>query len=569
MGGVHATWRDQSHVQQIQALLQPRHLCCRRQAHLRHGSCCRPPDHRRTHRTHHRHILHLPQSRQGNGTDSVACGEYAYERHTRRLYFFNEDFSETIAEPRYVEHHKVTDEVFAPGSHLLEINSKSGLYPLYLAYNLYRRACKDAMFSPQTLDEHLAIWDKAVADSIFVICKTPMAKAITRRTLMGFRRGTVNMWAPEDLINKIKNQPELFIKKVHDLVGKDVKINAIVGNPPYQEIDGGGTGDSAKPIYNTFVDIAKQLEPGYLSMIMPSRWLKGGKGLVSFRESMMADERIAFLCDYADARICFPSIHIDGGVCYFRWDATLSGTSQNVEYIYHALNGEVIKSFRQLKNKDSKTVIRDPRQQSIIEKVSKVNFKPFSLIVSSRNPFGFNADLFNNPERYPDITLREFPQLDCCRVYGVKGIKGGAKRIQAYIQSQNINKSLDSIDKYKIFFSKAYMTTSTVPPALIMGNPGDICTETFLKIGDFTDEITMLNCCTFIYSKFCRALLFYNRSSLNISQETFDLIPLQDFSIESDINWSQSVADIDRQLYTKYNLTEDEIAFIESMIKPM
>lgn len=128
--------------------------------------------------------------------------------------FFNEDFSETIAEPRYVEHHKVTDEVFAPGSHLLEINSKSGLYPLYLAYNLYRRAYKDAMFSPQTLDEHLVIWDNVVSDSIFVICKTPMAKAITRRTLMGFRKGSVNMWAPEDLINKIKNQPELFGKKM-------------------------------------------------------------------------------------------------------------------------------------------------------------------------------------------------------------------------------------------------------------------------------------------------------------------------------------------------------------------
>lgn len=92
------------------------------------------------------------------------------------------------------------------------------------------------MFSPQTLDEHLVIWDKVVSESVFVICKTPMAKAITRRTLMGFRKGAVNMWAPEDLINKIKNQPELFIKKVHDLVGKDVKINAIVGNPPYQEV---------------------------------------------------------------------------------------------------------------------------------------------------------------------------------------------------------------------------------------------------------------------------------------------------------------------------------------------
>lgn len=150
--------------------------------------------------------------------------------------FYNEDFTETLNEPRYVEHHKVTDDVFAPGSHLLEINSKSGLYPLYLAYNLYRRACKEEMFSPQTLEEHLRIWDRVVSESIFVICKTPMAKAITRRTLLGFRHGKVNMWAPDDLINKIKNQPELFIKKVHDLVGKNVKINAIVGNPPYQEI---------------------------------------------------------------------------------------------------------------------------------------------------------------------------------------------------------------------------------------------------------------------------------------------------------------------------------------------
>lgn len=483
--------------------------------------------------------------------------------------FFNEDFSGTIAEPRYVEHDKVTDEVFAPGSRLLEINSKSGLYPLYLAYNLYRRACKDAMFSPQTLDENLAVWDKVVSESIFVICKTPMAKAITRRTLMGFRKGRTNMWAPEDLINKIKNQPELFIKKVHDLIGKDVKINAIVGNPPYQEIDGGGTGDSAKPIYNTFVDIAKQICPNYISMIMPSRWLKGGKGLTVFREAMMTDERISYICDYADAKICFPTIHIDGGICYFRWNADLFGTIQNVEYIYHALNGDVINSYRQLKNDDSKTVIRDPRQQSIIVKVQSGNFKPFSMIVSTRNPFGFNADLFNKPERYPDVKIFKLSQKEYCKIYGVKGIKGGAKRVHAYLPKYSITKSTKSINKYKIFFSKAYMTTSTVPPAMILGEPNDICTETFLKIGDFDDEITMHNCCKFIYGKFCRALLFYNRSSLNISQETFDLIPLQDFTSGSDIDWSQSIADIDRQLYAKYGLTPDEIAFIESMIKPM
>ena len=230
--------------------------------------------------------------------------------------FYNEDFSETIAEPRYVEHHRVTDEVFALGSHLLEINSKSGLYPLYLAYNLYRRACKDAMFSPQTLDEHLAIWDKVVSESIFVICKTPMAKAITRRTLMGFRKGSVNMWAPEDLINKIKNQPELFIKKVHDLVGKDVKINAIVGNPPYQVMND-GAGASASPIYNFFVDVSKKIAPSHLSLIMPARWFAGGRGVDEFRKTMLADKQLSLIHDYFDARACFSNVEIKGGIMYF------------------------------------------------------------------------------------------------------------------------------------------------------------------------------------------------------------------------------------------------------------
>lgn len=202
--------------------------------------------------------------------------------------FFNEDFSETIEEPRFVDRGDVTAEVFTPDSHLLEINSKSGLYPLYLAYNIYRSRLRNQMFSPKSLEEHQAIWDAAVAENIFVICKTPMAKAITRRTLLGFRNGKTNMWAPEDLINKIKNQPELFIKKVQDLVGKDMKIKAIVGNPPYQIIDGGGTGSSAVPVYNSFVAVSQSLKPNYISMIMPAKWYSGGRGLDEFRQEMGA-----------------------------------------------------------------------------------------------------------------------------------------------------------------------------------------------------------------------------------------------------------------------------------------
>lgn len=134
--------------------------------------------------------------------------------------FLNDDFTETIEEPRFVDRGNVTAEVFNPQTHLLEINSKTGLYPLLLTYNAYRTRLRNEWTSPKTIEEHQTIWDAAVRDNVFVICKTRMAKSITRRTLLGFRPGKANMWAPDDLINKIKNQPKLFIEKVYDLVGK-------------------------------------------------------------------------------------------------------------------------------------------------------------------------------------------------------------------------------------------------------------------------------------------------------------------------------------------------------------
>ena len=318
-----------------------------------------------------------------------------------------------------------------------------------------------------------------------------------------------------------------------------------------------------------FPDAAKRINPKVISMIMPSRWLKGGKGLNSFREAMMNDECLTHISDYADARQCFPTVHIDGGICYFRWESDRKGDRQNVEYKYYSLNGEVICSQRTLKSEDARTVIRDARQQSIIKKSAASAFKSFSAIVSSRNPFGFNADLFNKSYNYAHIDLVWDYRDEYTKIYGVKGIKGGARRVSAYLPTSQIRKSIESIDKYKIFFSKAYMTTSTVPPEMILGSPNEICTETFLKIGNFDTKEEMLNCFSYIKSKFFRALLFFNRSSLNISKSTFDLIPIQDFTSYSDINWSKSTPEIDQQLYTKFHLTDEEIAFIEKMIKPM
>lgn len=346
-----------------------------------------------------------------------------------------------------------------------------------------------------------------------------------------------------------------FIHTIHPEKIFNMRFDVIIGNPPYQLSDGGGAGDAAKPIYNMFIEQAIKMGPRYISMIVPSRWMKGGRGLDSFREKMMNDTRLKVIYDFEDAKECFSGLHIDGGVCYFLWEKDYNG---KVEYHFHSLDTSKSITYRYLKTPFSNTVIRDVRQLSILEKVTSLRKVRFSNIVSSQKPYGIRADFFNSPDRY-DIDTYEKYENGYLRIFGVKGIKGGAKRKSAYIAPNAINQGLDSVGLYKLFFSKAYMTTSTVPPEIIVANPMDICTETFLVIGGYSTREEVINCLSYIKTKFFRALLFFNRHSLNISRDSFELIPLQDFSEP----WT------DEKLYKKYGLTDEEIAFIESMIRPM
>lgn len=335
---------------------------------------------------------------------------------------------------------------------------------------------------------------------------------------------------------------------------KDTRFSVIIGNPPYQIIDGGGTGDSAKPVYNLFIERAKSLNPEHILMIIPSRWMKGGKGLSKFRESMINDTRIKILYDFENGKICFPDLHIDGGVCYFLLSNNYSGMT---EYHHYALDGTNSVTKRFLKNNFTDTVIRDYRQISIIEKALLPGEEKFSSIVLSRNPFGFYADLFNSPERYGEIKIYESYSDGFCKIYGVKGKKGGAKRIFGYLTPSVIKKNKSSADKYKLFFSKAYTTTSTIPPEIILAEPKEVCTETFLQVGCFDTKKEAENCLKYMQTNFFRALLFFNRHSLNISKKSFNLIPVQDFSKE----WN------DKILYKKYGFEQKEIDFISSVIK--
>lgn len=423
---------------------------------------------------------------------------------------------------------------------------------MYLAYNIYRSRLRDEMFSPETLEEHQAIWDAAVAENIFVICKAPMAKRITERTLLGFRKGRTNMWAPEDLINKIKNQPELFIKKVHDLVGKDVKIKAIVGNPPYQEMDG-GAGVSAAPVYHLFTEICKQLNPNYFSLIMPARWFAGGKGLDDFRARMLNDNRLTVIHDVIVPQDVFPTVQIKGGICYFLWDSL---NPKDCTVVTH-FNGVITSTaVRPLLEEGLDTFIRFNEAVNIIHKVRALKEPSIKSIVSARKPFGLDTTYKG---------AKSFDSHNTIKVYQNGGI--------GFTNKDVISKNTQLIDGFKVYIPRASSGSDNFPHPVLgqpfVGEPNSCCSETYMVIGSYDNNIEPHNLVRYIRSKFVRFLALQLKSTQDTPAFIYQLVPMQDFTANSDIDWSKSIEEIDAQLFKKYNLSDEEIDFIKSMIKPM
>ena len=477
--------------------------------------------------------------------------------------FFNEDFSETIDEPRFVDRGDVTSEVFTPDSPLLEINSKSGLYPLYLAYNIYRARLRDEMFSPETLEEHQAIWDKAVAENIFVICKTPMAKAITRRTLLGFRKGKTNMWAPDDLINKIKNQPELFIKKVHDLVGKDVKIKAVVGNPPYQE-----EGESTRkaPIYHLFYDAAFKLAP-IVTLITPGRYLfRVGQTPAEWMDKMLADTHFKVVDYFQKSNEVFPTVDIKGGVAI-----GLRNASKDFGAIgFFSEFPELVSIMNKVKS--NKDFVHGAFAQTVssqgIYRFSDYALNSIPRIIEVQGK-GTAAKITSNAfENLPEIFVDSEQKIDGKAVQIMGRVKG-VREIR-WINSKYLQ-PCEYLDFYNIFVPEANGTGAIgeVLSTPVIGVPVIGHTDTFLSIGKFASAQEASACLKYVKSKFARCLLGTLKATQHNPKDTWANVPMQDFTAGSDIDWSKSVEEIDAQLYAKYNLSDEEIVFIESMIKPM
>lgn len=367
-------------------------------------------------------------------------------------------------------------------------------------------------------------------------------------------------------MNGVKVHIEIILNVIYN---KDyiMRFTTIVGNPPYNMMDGSGASDdAANPIYQDFVKASIGIIPLYISIIIPSKWMIGGKSILKkFREEMINDVHLSKIFDFENDMEIFQNVHNDGGVMFFLWNFNYNQNGE-LSYWFKSIDGTISQKMKTLKASYVDIVIRDARISPIISKAIQNN-KSLSTIISNTKPFGVRKDLFNKPERYPKANISELYYDGSILIHGVKGIKGGAKRLSAYVNKCIITKNNSWIDKWKLFFTTSYSTNAVNFPEIILGKPNSACTETFLVIGPFETENEMLNCYKYLNTKFVKTLLYFAHGTMQVTSSVFQFIPLQEFNTSSDIDWSQSISDIDLQLYTKYSLSESEILFIQKTIK--
>jgi len=343
--------------------------------------------------------------------------------------------------------------------------------------------------------------------------------------------------------------------RVAKMFGGNMQFDVIIGNPPYQ-LDDGGFGTSAAPIYHKFVQQAKQLDPRLLCMVIPSRWFAGGKGLDEFRESMLKDDRLRTIHDYLTASDVFPGVGLKGGVCYFLWDRDNSGQCSVSTYYKDRPPST---STRQLLEPGLEVFIRFNEGLSILKKVVSVETgstksmllpeeKCFEQLVSSRKPFGLETSFKGKSKQASGDVL----------IYQNGGI--------GYVARSSITLGAHLIDRWKLFVSYAAPGTGnkdTYPHRIIstpfLGEPGTISTETYLCVGPFSSKRQAESALSYICCRLPRLLILLHKPSQHTTRKVYTSVPTQDWSC----TWT------DEDLYRMYGLSQVEIQFIETLVRPM
>ena len=331
----------------------------------------------------------------------------------------------------------------------------------------------------------------------------------------------------------------------------NMHFDLIIGNPPYQLSDGGAQA-SASPLYHLFIQQAKKLQPHYLTMIVPARWYAGGKGLDTFRQEMLSDKHMKELHDFPHTEDCFPGVNIRGGVCYFLWDRSYDSSKSFTKVVNH--DKDIQKGMqRPLKYRDLDIFIRYGNSIPILDKVIEQSGEFLVDHVSPRKPFGLSTDFVKSDNYHKTKTGLHSP-VEC---YG-KGLSIG------YVEEATIPVNRNWIRAWKVMTSRANNIGTELNDDNLNAficKPGQACTESYLLIGmDLNlNELQCNNLCSYLKTRFVRFLHSLAKSSQDATSKTYRFVPMQDFSK----SWT------DEELYKKYGLTAEEIAFIESMIKPM
>jgi len=479
--------------------------------------------------------------------------------------FWDEDHEHEIDEPRFVDRGQATADTFAnAASQILEINSKTGLYPLYVTYSIYRAKCKAHYEEELTLDLQRELWKDTVEQNIFVICKTPMAKQITKRTLVGYYDSPINAHYFDDLINHMKNKPQQFIDRVlrpsyWKKGGKGkMKFDAIVGNPPYQEST---EGTSDKPVYNLFMDTSFHISD-MVTFITPARFLfNAGKTPKEWNNKVLNDKHFKVIYYTANSTNVFPNVDIKGGVAI---------TLRNANVDYGVIG--IYSAYPELRSVLSKVLSLNEYVSISNEMYSQCKFDLEVLynvhpelkekIGSSGNEKRLTTSIFDLTEVFHENKMAK----DDIEIMGLIN----NTRVMRYINQRFIINS-ENLMCYKVILpaSNGSGALGEILSTPVIGKPGVGHTQSFISIGAYDTEYEAIATLKYVKSKFARCMLGTLKATQHNHKPTWANVPIQDFTPKSDINWDKTIREIDKQLYVKYGLSDDEIDFVEEKIKPM
>lgn len=479
------------------------------------------------------------------------------------LVYYDKDFKNTTQDGISAQNWmttEYTDQVYTERTHILEINAKTGLYPLFVATSLYYKefmAMNDRTGGRFSILDEQQIWKRILMENIFIIAKTPMAKIIATRTLRGYHTDwPVNAEYVENIVEDTKLDVEKEAEKIERLFGY-MKFDVVIGNPPYQQ-EGKGDNARAEPIYHDFMELSYKLSD-LSTLITPGRFLfNAGQTPKAWNNKMLSDTHLKIVMYEQNSDKIFPRTDIKGGVVI-----TLRDVTQEFEPI------GVFTAFKEL--------------NEIIKKVEpSLKFGNFSNLVSSRGNFRFSDKFFKD---FPDassklgkgsgnmIVSNAFEKLPSVFVDDTSTSKGylkllgrlNGRRKYKYIKREYV---LDNeyIDSYKVMIPEANGSGAI---GEVLSTPLIGATDTFICVGLFKDNTEAENALKYVKSKFSRTMLGVKKATQHNPRNTWEFVPLQDFTSHSDIDWSKSIPEIDQQLYKKYNLTKEEIEFIEMKVQAM